>query len=200
MANAFLLDGAIFYDDSDDAYVWNGMAFQGTGGGAAPPQSGVWTITGSQAWADGTSDLLYMVSTTSFAAVASTEYRMTFEIVSYSSGGVYPVLGSAVIGAEAKAPGIYTYDFVASAGQAGNKVHGLQASALNAYVDNFQIYDLTAPQTFQYTYSYQGSDIDAFAVVFHLDYRERRLKNLVLSNTDQSIPIQQRVDRVYQNA
>ena len=186
--------GAVPNDSS-----WEGAALlyatQGEAGG--PPQSGLWTITGSQAWADGTSDLLYMASTTSFVPTNATDYRMVFDIVSYSSGGVYPVFGSTVVGGEVDGVGHYEFNFTASAGTS-SKVHGLQASALNAYIDNFQIYDVD-DTLFQYTYIYQGSDIPVYAVLFNLAYRERRLTGLSLSNNNQSIPIIQRTDRVYRN-
>jgi hypothetical protein len=52
--------------------------------------------------------------------------------------------------------------------------------------------------TFQYTYTYGGSDINVIVVIFHLSWLAVRLF-LTLSNADRSIPIQQFTDRVYEN-
>jgi hypothetical protein len=56
-----------------------------------------------------------------------------------------------------------------------------------------------ASNTFSYSYVYSGGDIDIYIVIFHLNYKDIRLTGLQLSNTDQSIPIQQITDRVYSN-
>jgi len=53
--------------------------------------------------------------------------------------------------------------------------------------------------TFSYNYVYGGSDVGVYVVIFHLAYKEIRLLGLTLSNSNQSIPIQQQVDRVYLN-
>lgn len=53
--------------------------------------------------------------------------------------------------------------------------------------------------TFAYNYTYSGSDVDIYVVIFHLNWKEVRLTGLTLSNVDQSIPIQQSIDRVYLN-
>lgn len=52
--------------------------------------------------------------------------------------------------------------------------------------------------SFTYSYIYSG-DIDIYVVIFHLNYKVVRLVNLALSNSDQSIPVQQQTDRVYLN-
>jgi hypothetical protein len=52
--------------------------------------------------------------------------------------------------------------------------------------------------SFTHTYTYTG-DINIYAVIFHLDWKDIRLTGLTLSNSDQSIPIQQQTDRVYSN-
>jgi hypothetical protein len=52
--------------------------------------------------------------------------------------------------------------------------------------------------SFQYTYTYGGSDVDVIVVIFHLSWLPIRLF-LTLSNADQTIPIQQTTDRVYEN-
>jgi hypothetical protein len=51
---------------------------------------------------------------------------------------------------------------------------------------------------FDYTYVYPGVDVSAIAIVFHLNFRDIRLP-VTLTNTSQSIPIQQQTDRVYSN-
>jgi hypothetical protein len=51
--------------------------------------------------------------------------------------------------------------------------------------------------TFSYPYVYAG-DIDIYVVIFHLNYRDIRLTGLTLSNDNQSIPVQQQFDRVFQ--
>ena len=66
--------------------------------------------------------------------------------------------------------------------------------------DDSQLADIeSSGTTFAYNYTYGGSDITAYVVIFHLDWKEVRLLGLTLSNTDQSIPIQQQIDRVYLN-
>ena len=52
--------------------------------------------------------------------------------------------------------------------------------------------------TFTYQYNYT-SDRTVYIVIFHLDFVEIRLTDITLSSSDQSIPIQQRTDRVYNN-
>jgi hypothetical protein len=56
----------------------------------------------------------------------------------------------------------------------------------------------SSSDTFQYTYTYQGSDVDVIVVIFHLNWLPIRLF-LTLSNSDQTIPIQQSTDRIYSN-
>jgi len=53
--------------------------------------------------------------------------------------------------------------------------------------------------TFSHTYSYAGSDIDAFLVVFHLDFKDFKNENVVLSNSNQSFTVFQITDRNYLN-
>jgi hypothetical protein len=52
--------------------------------------------------------------------------------------------------------------------------------------------------TFTYNYNYTV-DTDIFIVIFHLNYVEIRLVGLILGNENQTIPVQQRTDRVYSN-
>lgn len=52
--------------------------------------------------------------------------------------------------------------------------------------------------SFSYNYTYV-SDIGVYIVIFHLSYKDIRLTGLTLSNSSQSIPIQQQIDRVYSN-
>jgi len=52
--------------------------------------------------------------------------------------------------------------------------------------------------TFDYNYTY-ASDIPVFVVVFHTNYKPVRLETIVLTNTNQSILIQQIFDRTYDN-
>jgi hypothetical protein len=56
-------------------------------------------------------------------------------------------------------------------------------------------FNLTISGEFQYIYTYT-SDINATAVIFNTRYKEVRLSNLVLGNSNQTIPIQQITDRV----
>lgn len=53
--------------------------------------------------------------------------------------------------------------------------------------------------SFAYTYTYGGTDVNAFAAVLSLSYENLKINNLVLSNQSQSIPVQQRFDRNYEN-
>jgi len=157
-----------------------------------------WTITGSKAVASATVSTLSMASTVSFLPIDTVQYQIVFQIASYTAGAVQPVFGSTVFGASAESEGYYDYEVTASAGHTTSKVHGLQAHTFKGKIDNLQIYRLGAT-SFTYNYVYQGSDVDMFAVIFHTDFKEERLLNLVLSNTNQSIPIQQETDRVYLN-
>jgi hypothetical protein len=59
-------------------------------------------------------------------------------------------------------------------------------------------FTLTVKGTFTYNYNAAG-DIDAYLVVFHLDFKDIRIVDIVLSGTNQNIPVQQAVDRVYSN-
>lgn len=52
--------------------------------------------------------------------------------------------------------------------------------------------------SFSYNYIYTGN-ISIYVVIFHLSWRDIRLTGLTLSNANQSIPIQQQIDRVYFN-
>jgi len=52
--------------------------------------------------------------------------------------------------------------------------------------------------TFSYNYIY-GGDIGIYVIIFHLSYKEIRLTGQTLSNSNQSIPVQQQTDRVYKN-
>jgi len=53
--------------------------------------------------------------------------------------------------------------------------------------------------SFSYSYQYGGSDTDIYVIIHHLDYEFIRLDGLTLSNSNQSIPVQQREDRNYEN-
>jgi hypothetical protein len=53
--------------------------------------------------------------------------------------------------------------------------------------------------TFSHTYTYAGSDIDAYLVVFHLNYKPFRAENVILSNASQSFAVFQVFDRVFEN-
>ena len=53
--------------------------------------------------------------------------------------------------------------------------------------------------TFTYQYTYGGSDVDIYIVIISLAYEYERLDTVVLSNSNQSIPVQQRIDRNYFN-
>lgn len=53
--------------------------------------------------------------------------------------------------------------------------------------------------TFTYNYTYTGADLNVYFVVFSLNYKEIRQTNITLSNVNQSIPVQQQIDRVYLN-
>lgn len=53
--------------------------------------------------------------------------------------------------------------------------------------------------SFSYNYTYGGSDVGIYIVVFHLNFRDIRLVGQTLSNSNQTIPIQQQTDRVYKN-
>jgi len=53
--------------------------------------------------------------------------------------------------------------------------------------------------SFAYNYIY-SSDISIYVVIFHLDWKDIRLVGQTLSSADQTIPIQQQVDRVYNSA
>ena len=52
--------------------------------------------------------------------------------------------------------------------------------------------------TFSHNYVF-STNISIYVVIFHLSYREIRLTGLELTDTTQSIPIQQQIDRVYSN-
>lgn len=52
--------------------------------------------------------------------------------------------------------------------------------------------------TFNYSYVY-STNISIYVVIFHLSYKDIRLTGLTISNSNQTIPIQQQVDRVYSN-
>lgn len=58
-------------------------------------------------------------------------------------------------------------------------------------------FNLNISGQFDYTYTY-STDINITVIVFHLSFKEIRL-DLVLSNSSQSIPIQQNTDRVFSN-
>lgn len=53
--------------------------------------------------------------------------------------------------------------------------------------------------TFNYTYTYGGSDVTVNVIIAHLSYKWLKLSNIVLSSSNQSIPIQQIFDRDYDN-
>lgn len=57
---------------------------------------------------------------------------------------------------------------------------------------------LTIDGTFTELYTFAGNRT-AFLIVFHLSFKEVRVLNLTLSTTNQSIPIQQNIDRTYTN-
>jgi len=157
-----------------------------------------WTVTGSQAEAVNASTTLAMASTVSFLPVESNRYRISFAVASYAGGSVQPVFGSALVGSEIKTSGVFEFDVTANAAQALSKVHGVKGSALTADIDNFQIFSL-ADSDWTYNYTYQGSDVPIYAVLFNLKFQEIRQTGLALSNEDQSIPVQQETDRVFSN-
>ena len=53
--------------------------------------------------------------------------------------------------------------------------------------------------SFSYNYQYTGVDTDIYVVIHNLDFEYIRLDGLTLSNSNQSIPVQQRADRNYEN-
>jgi len=53
--------------------------------------------------------------------------------------------------------------------------------------------------TFSHSYIYAGSDIDFYVNILHIDYQWLQIDGLTLSNSDQSIPVQQIPDRNYDN-
>jgi hypothetical protein len=53
--------------------------------------------------------------------------------------------------------------------------------------------------SFDHNYTYTGADVDIYIHIHHLGYKWLRLDSVVLSNSDQTIPIQQIVDRDYEN-
>ena len=60
--------------------------------------------------------------------------------------------------------------------------------------------DGTESSSTSFTYNYQWtSDISIYLVIFHLNYKPIRLAGLTLGNENQTIPIQQIPDRVYNN-
>jgi len=52
--------------------------------------------------------------------------------------------------------------------------------------------------TFSYQYTYVG-DVNAHVIIHHLNYQWQRISGLVLSTSDQSIPVQQQRDRNFSN-
>lgn len=76
-------------------------------------------------------------------------------------------------------------------------------SEVRVYTDDGNRTELAGTEnstgTFSYSYQYGGSDVDIYVVVHHIDYEYIRLDGLALSNANQSIPIQQRSDRNYDN-
>lgn len=71
------------------------------------------------------------------------------------------------------------------------KIYNADTDELIAGVEN-------SGSSYTYNYIYSG-DINIYVVVFSLLYRDIRLVGLSLSNSNQSIPIQQQTDRVYFN-
>lgn len=88
-------------------------------------------------------------------------------------------------------PAQYTFELTGL--KTGTEVR-IFASATKAEIDGVE----SSGATFAYNYTYGGSDIDAYVVVFHLDWKEQRIP-ITLSNENQSIPIQQSIDRAFSN-
>jgi hypothetical protein len=57
----------------------------------------------------------------------------------------------------------------------------------------------SSSSTWSYSYIYPGSDTNCYLVVLHMDYLWLRINGLVLSNANQSIPVQQVRDRNFDN-
>ncbi len=52
---------------------------------------------------------------------------------------------------------------------------------------------------FSHTYTFGGSDIDAFLVVFHLNFKAFKNENVILSNADQTFTVFQIADPTFEN-
>jgi len=88
-----------------------------------------------------------------------------------------------------------SYSFELTGLQTGTEVR-IYNSGTGVEIDGVE----SSGASYTYNYVYGGSDINIFVVIFHLDYVDIRLTTgLALSNSDSSIPIQQRSDRIYGN-
>ena len=86
-----------------------------------------------------------------------------------------------------------SYSFTLTGLKAGSEIRLYNAST-NEEINGVE----SSSTSFTHTYTYTG-DITMYVVIFALAYKDIRLTGLTLSNTNQSIPIQQQVDRVYSN-
>ena len=86
------------------------------------------------------------------------------------------------------------YSFTLTGLKSGSEVRILDSTTLE-FIDGTE----SSSTSYAYNYTYGGSDIDIIVVIFHLNWKEVRLTGLSLSNLNQSIPIQQQIDRVYAN-
>lgn len=85
-----------------------------------------------------------------------------------------------------------TVDFTLTGLISGSEVRVFRVS------DNVELSGTeSSTSTFNYNYTY-STDTPVFVVVFNVDYKEIRL-NVTLTSSNQSIPIQQIFDRVYDN-
>jgi hypothetical protein len=67
-------------------------------------------------------------------------------------------------------------------------------------IDDIEIAGVEDSSTaFTYTYTYIGSDTSVYIRIHNLQYEWLTYENIILSNVDQTIPIQQQVDRNYLN-
>jgi len=98
---------------------------------------------------------------------------------------VTSVSGGQITGVSITDPGVYSVNPTNPVSVTGGTGTGAQ-------------FRLTLSGSFSYTYTY-STDIDVYVVVFHLDFKEVRLIDLTLTNSDQPIPVQQQTDRVYSN-
>jgi hypothetical protein len=131
------------------------------------------------------------------AVVSGRQYRVSYKVSNYAAGAHRVIIGG-ITTAGGTSDGVFTEDIV-TINTTGPAITGI--GALSCDIEWFTVHDLSAA-TFSYNYTYSGSDITAYVIIFHLDWKEIRLSDgsaITLSNTDQSIPIQQNIDRVFRN-